>query len=67
MSTAVFATDIEDHMRGGDGSVVAQVHFDFGREPAQLVVRSARDVEGGFGKIMFGGNGLQGGVGEPLF
>ena len=54
-------------MRGADGGVSAQIHFDFGREPAQLVVRSAGDVEGGFGEIMFGRNGLQGGVGEPRF
>ena len=53
----------------GQGGVTTQVHFNLWRKPAQVKISISgvgqRDIEGGFGKIVFHRDGLQGFVWQP--
>ncbi len=50
----------------GEGGVAAEGDFGGGGKPAEAVVAVLRDEEGGFGEIVFGGDGLEGRVGEKV-
>src|SRR5438067_2213049 len=53
------AEDVHEHVRGGEGSVTAQVDLDRGREPAQIEVTvGARGDEGRLGERVLHGDAL---------
>src|SRR5258708_544826 len=61
-----FAPDFKHDVRGRDGRVAAQIDFDGRGEPAQPVAAvSGRNVERGFGEVIFAGDGLHGRVVQP--
>ncbi len=56
-------------MATGEGRMAAQGDFDAGGEPAQVEIGGFRidagDDEGGFGEVVFFGDGLQHRIGQP--
>jgi hypothetical protein len=57
----------EEDEGGGEGGVSAEIDFDGGGEPAETVAFRFLDEEGGFGEVVFGGDVLENGIGQPAF
>jgi hypothetical protein len=55
---------LHDDGGAGEGGVAAERDLGGGREPAEVVVAAEGDEVGGFGEVVFGGDGLEDGVGE---
>ena len=56
-----------DHSRCREGGMTAQVHFDCGSEPADMIAVACTYKKGRLRKIVFLSDGLHGFVGEPCF
>jgi hypothetical protein len=56
---------LEDHVRGGERRVAAQVDLDRGREPAQAVARALGNEERGLAQVVLGRDRLHEPVVEP--